>query len=228
MLSQIHKNFGGERAACTALLALCLVSGAAGRVSAASVSTAHSPSSTASFNSAFAIADFDGDRKPDLATVEIQGGSSSSTTRYSIRFRLTAGATQSFGVSAPAGGLQIMARDVNGDDALDLLISTAWLHQQVAVLLNDGHGNFTLAKPSAFPTAVWESAADWESGAATFCDSAVLGRSEYSAGEFEAVSQLHGLQQQPGQDPLPICLGKAHLLLFSLLGRAPPAFVLQA
>lgn len=85
--------------------------------------------------------------------MEIQKGTSSSTTRYSIRLKLTAGAAQVFRVIAPAGGLRIVARDVNGDDALDVLISTAWQHKQVAVLSNDGHGKFTLANPDAFPAA---------------------------------------------------------------------------
>lgn len=228
MFFQVHKSFGDTRATCRVFLILCLVLGAAGPVNAAGTSIHHSPNSSPGFNSVFAIADFDGDRKPDLATVEIQNGNPSSTTRYSIRFQLTEGSAQSFRVSAPAGGLQIEARDVNGDDALDLLISTAWLHQQVAILLNDGHGNFTLAKPGAFPAAVWKSETLWESGAVTLCDSAVLVRSEYSAKEFEGKNQFQCLQAQPEQAQLRVSHGKAHLLLFSLLGRAPPSFVFQA
>ncbi|MHB8502585.1 MAG: FG-GAP repeat domain-containing protein [Candidatus Acidiferrales bacterium] len=225
MLSKIHESFGEARAARRALLILCLVLGAAGRIHAAGTSTNHSPNSSPEFNSVFAIADFDGDRKPDLATVEIQNGNSSSATRYSIRFRMTAGAAQSFGVSAPAGGLQIVARDVNGDDALDLLVSTTWMHQQVAVLLNDGHGNFTLAKPGAFPALGWKSETVCESGAVSLCESAALLRSEYSAEESKAKNQFQCLQAQPAQDPLRVFHGKARLLLFSLLGRAPPVFV---
>jgi hypothetical protein len=225
MPSQISDGFGVGRNSRRVLLILCLIMGAAGRINAADDSTNHSPNSSLRFNSIFAIADFDGDRKPDIATVEIQNGGSFGTTHYSIRFRLTAGPTQSFGLAAPAGGLQILARDVNGDNALDLLVSTTWLHQEVAVLLNDGHGNFTLAKPSAFPGSMWESEIFWESRTGAYCDSAVLAGSEYSAEEFTGKKQFQGLQLRPGQGPLCVSLGKARLFLFSLLGRAPPLSV---
>jgi len=225
MFSQTSKGFGDARKIHRVLLTLCLIIGAAGRINAADDSTNHSSNSSPRFNSIFAIADFDGDRKPDIATVEIQNGGSFGTTHYSIRFRLTAGPTQSFGLAAPAGGLQIVARDVNGDDALDLLVSTAWLHQEVAVLLNDGHGNFTLTKPSAFPGAVWESETLWESGTGAYCGSAVLAGSEYSAEGFAGKKQFQGLQLRPGQGPPSVSSGKTRLFLFSLLGRAPPLSV---
>ena len=194
---------------------LCFVIGAAGRINAASTWTNHPPNTSPGFNSVFAIADFDGDSKPDLATVEIENSGSSSITKYSIRSRLTLGASQNFGVSAPAGGLQIVARDVNGDDALDLLVSTAWLHQEIAVLLNDGHGNFTLAEPAAFPNGIWksETVCDW--GATPLCDSAALMRSEYSAEELGARNQFHCLQSQPGRDSLPVPFGKSPPFFFS-------------
>ncbi|MGB7284963.1 MAG: VCBS repeat-containing protein [Candidatus Acidiferrum sp.] len=228
MFSKFHESFEGARATRTALLLVCFLLGAAAQTNAAGTLANGSANSSPRFNAVFAIADFDGDCKPDFATVESQDGGSSRTTRYSIRFRLTAGPAQSFGVSAPAGGLQIVARDVNGDDALDLLVSTAWLHQQVAVLLNDGHGNFTLAKANAFPGAVWESEAFWESKAGAFCESAVLAGSEYSAEQFAAKNQFPCLRSGPVRGPLRVSLGKARLFLFSLLGRAPPLSVHQA
>ena len=226
MFSQVHKNIGA-RAARGALLILCFALAVAARTNAAALPNQSSNASPA-FNSYFAIADFDGDRKPDFATVEVQNGNSGSVTQYSIRFHLTAGASQSFGVSAPAGGLQIVARDVNGDDALDLLVSTAWLHKQVAVLLNDGHGNFTLAKPEAFPAAIWSATTLWASGAVAFDDGAALVRSESPAGKLSTETRFYGLQAQRGIGQLPVSLGRSHLLLFSLLGRAPPLFVLQS
>ncbi|MGC1415068.1 MAG: VCBS repeat-containing protein [Candidatus Acidiferrum sp.] len=228
MLPELHKGFRVAKTTGRTLLILCAVIVTAGRTIGAESSIQHSPNASAAFNSVFAIADFDGDRKPDLATVEIQNGNSTSGTEYSIRFRLTTGAAQSFGVLAPAGGLQIVARDVNGDDAMDLLISTAWLHQEVAVLLNDGHGNFTLANPGEFPAAVWESATVWESGAVSRCDSAALVSSENSARDLEAINRLDCLRQQRGHGLSQTLAGKARLLLFSLLGRAPPGFTSEA
>jgi len=99
-----------------------------------------------------AIADFDGDRHPDSAS--IQAGSSDGTrTSYSIRLRLTTAGRQAIEVIGPIGGLEIAARDVNGDHAIDLVLTAAWLKQPVAILLNDGHGNFSRVDPEAYPEA---------------------------------------------------------------------------
>ena len=227
MLALIHDRLGCARAPLRTLLGVCFVFGTAGWVSAASTSTQHSPSSSAGFNSNFAIADFDGDRKPDLATVEIQKGSSASRTQYSIRLQLTLGATQVFGVTAPAGGLQIVAKDVNGDDALDVVVSTALQHEQVAVLLNDGHGKFTLADPSAFPDLMRNSQADWSGATTQICDNAAIPSSWSSAkasgvcaGAFVAGNDA---KLTPSSD------FRVHTVpsVFGCAGRAPPFAVLH-
>jgi hypothetical protein len=224
MFWRIHKRLELTGALLRAGLVSCLVLGVSGWANAASTSTPRSPVSSAGFNSNFAIADFDGDQRPDLATVEIQKGNSSSTTQYSIRLQLTAGVVQVFGVTAPAGGLQIVARDVNGDDALDVLVSTAWLHKQVAVLLNDGHGKFTLAEPGAFPTAFWGSGGDWTSRTSALSDSTVLVRTEYPPGELDRESEFAGPRVQFRRARASVAAGSIRLFLFSLLGRAPPTF----
>jgi hypothetical protein len=228
MFSRIHKRLGLRRTPLRAGLVFCFVLGVAGWANAAGTSTRHSPDSSAGFNSNFAIADFDGDRKPDLATVEVQKGNSSSTTQYSIRLQLTASAVQVFGVIAPAGGLQIAARDVNGDDALDVLVSTAWQHKQVAVLLNDGHGKFTLADPGAIPVAFWGSAGDWTSGAPALSDSTVLVRIEYPPGELDRESEFDAPRVQFERARASVSTGSTRLFLFSLLGRAPPTFASES
>ncbi len=99
----------------------------------------------------FVIADFDGDHKPDFATVNIDQ-SFIHETNYSIHFELSQGLELQIGLTAPSGGLQLITRDVNGDDILDLVVRTAFDSNLVAVLLNDGHGRFTLAKPEVFRT----------------------------------------------------------------------------
>jgi hypothetical protein len=101
----------------------------------------------------FTIADFDGDNRPDLATVET-GLMGASHARYWIGFQMSAGARQMIGVDGPVGGLEIASRDVNGDNLIDLVVSTAWLKAPVAVLVNDGHGNFSIRDPAAFLTAL--------------------------------------------------------------------------
>ena len=103
--------------------------------------------------SPFALADFDGDRQLDLATVQV-GQPSASQTRYWIHFRLSSGVRQFIPLMGPAGGLRIASRDVNGDSFLDLVVTTAWQELPVAVLLNDGRGNFTIGDPHAFPAAM--------------------------------------------------------------------------
>jgi len=120
-------------------LSLCLlffVGLLAGAASAADAPGTHAASPGP--NLSFSVADFDGDSKPDLASVEY-GTSDSAGTDYLIQLRLSAVGRQSFQIAAPIGGLQIVARDVNGDHALDLVITTRWHRQPVAILLNDGH-----------------------------------------------------------------------------------------
>jgi hypothetical protein len=99
--------------------------------------------------SKFVFADLDGDRKPDLALVEMQSGRSVGNN-YSIRLSLSAGTESAIGVTAPTGGLQVAARDVNGDESLDLIVTSNLDARFVEVLLNDGSGNFSVAAPGDF------------------------------------------------------------------------------
>ena len=92
----------------------------------------------------FVFADFDGDEKPDLALVEMQSRGTA-PGNYSIRLQFSRGRESAIGVSAPFGGLRVAARDVNGDDNLDLVLTSNLDATFVAVLLNDGHGNFSAA-----------------------------------------------------------------------------------
>ena len=108
-------------------------------------------SEAAVFSPRFAIADFDGDRRADLATVQVVRDAESSSF-YSIRVQLSAGEESAIVISGPQGGLELVAQDVNGDDVVDLIVTTAIDSHFVAVLLNDGHGKFTLAEPGAFPS----------------------------------------------------------------------------
>ncbi len=80
-------------------------------------------------------------------------------------------------VSGPAGGLQIASQDVNGDSFLDLIVSTELANEPVAVLLNDGAGNFRLADVSKFGRAIWEPRVEWrvDSRCPDHGDSALVG-----------------------------------------------------
>jgi MFS transporter len=132
-------------------------------VLAGTASAADSPSAPAAFprpGLSFSIADFDGDSKPDLASVET-GKSDLARTDYSIQLQFSAAGRQTFEIVAPVGGLRIVARDVNGDHTPDLILTTTWFGQPVAILLNDGHGSFSREDPAAFPEAFSESEAKW-------------------------------------------------------------------
>jgi hypothetical protein len=224
MLSRIQKSLGLAEALLRALVVLCFFASAACFADAGSPPAQQPPGSSPRFNSTFAIADFDGDRAPDLATVELQTSTSAKTTHYSIRLRLATGATQLFGVTGPAGGLQIVAQDVNGDSALDVLVSSAWLHKQVAVLLNDGHGNFTLAEPAAFPALVWQCERLWKTGTMPLWEIAALIPSHSSAGKLAERNAFFGAPSRPGKIGSEVSSGVTRPLDFSLLGRAPPTF----
>jgi hypothetical protein len=111
-----------------------------------------SKSNGIAFVAEFAIADFDGDQIPDLVRVR-PGETTSNQTRYWIQLQLTRMGQQLIGVMAPIGGLRVAASDVNGDHATDLVLTTTLGNQPVAILLNDGHGEFTALEPGAFPDA---------------------------------------------------------------------------
>jgi hypothetical protein len=224
----VHKNRSIAKPAAVALLFLCSVIGLASPVEAAATSPQSAPVSSAEVNSPFAIADFDGDRKPDLATVEVERVDSSSNMRYSIRFQLSAGVAQAIGVTAPAGGLYIVPRDVNGDNALDLLISTAWLHQPVAVLLNDGHGNFTLSDPAAFRGVIWDPESSWTLASVEIRDAAAAILSRNFSGNCRQSDGVSLPRQLPGLPASLVSHPPIFSVVFSVLGRAPPAVVVSA
>jgi hypothetical protein len=110
----------------------------------------------------FTVADFDGDLRPDLVAVQI-GRSGVSGTDYQIQLQLSAAGRQTILLVAPAGGLQIAARDVNGDHALDLVVTAAWLSEPVAIFLNDGYGSFSRVDPGDYPGAFREPKTSWVS-----------------------------------------------------------------
>jgi hypothetical protein len=103
----------------------------------------------------FAIADFDGDRHPDFASVQA-GQIRSGSSDYSIQIYLSEVGRQSLHLIGPVGGLLIEARDVDGDHRIDLVVSTTWRKEPVAIFLNNGHGIFSRAEVAAFPGAFSE------------------------------------------------------------------------
>jgi hypothetical protein len=171
--------------------------------------------------SPFAIADFDGDSRLDIATVQV-GELGSSETHYWINFELSTARNQLIPLTAPIGGLSIAPRDVNGDNFLDLIITTAWQHRPVAVLLNDGRGNFTLSDPGAFSSRLWDPQTFWTPALATVSDGVAAMLSRNSSGPCESAQGI-AVPHQQGRSLAPsISRQAAVLLVGSVLGRAPP------
>lgn len=172
----------------------------------------------------FAFADFDGDSYPDVVTVqpELQ---TSSQTDYLLRLRLTTYGRRFIRLAGPNGGLKVQARDVNGDNTVDLVVATAGRNQPVAILLNDGYGNFSKVDPSAFPQAFKKSDKDWIVSAAPEAD-AVLLLSESSAGELPLErdsERLNRSSEYIGSDESSSVPNRPGVLR---AGRAPPAITL--
>jgi hypothetical protein len=114
--------------------------------------TAQTAVTTTGPNLQFTLADFDGDHRPDQ--VNVQTGEANATgTSYWIDLQLSSTGEQSFPVNAASGGLQLSAQDVNGDESIDLVLTTTWLRKPVAIFLNNGHGIFTRIAAEAFPSA---------------------------------------------------------------------------
>jgi hypothetical protein len=168
----------------------------------------------------FAVADFDGDNRPDLATVQ---PGVSSATRYWIHFQLSGGSRQAIGLTAPEGGLRIASSDVNGDNFPDLVVTTALLREPVAVLLNDGHGNFALREPAGFPASIWGTETIWISDGAEIKDAlaAILLRNfSGTCASNLRESCAKGSEKFSSALSILFC-DKAPA--FSRFGRAPPA-----
>jgi hypothetical protein len=102
------------------------------------------------------LADFDGDHQPDFATVRYQQDGNQ-TSRYCIRFELSSGSVTDISIVGPVGGLRLVTRDVNGDDFEDVAIYAVWRQEVLAVLLNNGSGQFTLADASGYSLLTTES-----------------------------------------------------------------------
>jgi hypothetical protein len=90
------------------------------------------------------VADLDGDGRPDLAIVKALGWGQKGFS-YQLELNLsTHPAPSSFAITAKGSGLQIVARDVDGDGDLDLVVTTEWPPAPVGVWINDKHDHFAL------------------------------------------------------------------------------------
>jgi hypothetical protein len=101
------------------------------------------------------LSDLDGDRQADSAFAEPQMAPSR-PDRYRIEIHLTQGpATEFYLDLSPAGGVRIAARDIDGDDDLDLVVMSRF-QQLLGVWINDGHGQFTKGELAGDSLALWQ------------------------------------------------------------------------
>jgi hypothetical protein len=170
------------------------------------------------------IGDFDGDQRPDFVTAD-SGQRGASHTVYQIAIELSSGVRSTLDIAAPEGGLQLTSRDVNGDDQLDVVVTTAWTQRPVAVLLNDGQGNFKQLSPEQFPGAFPDSNSSIVSTSSEIRDSLAALPSRYDAGVYKPIASLDSpylarLQIPDSRSDSPVSRSS------SFLGRAPPVSLL--
>jgi hypothetical protein len=197
-----------------AFVAFSMLLALAGRVSAA-------PGGSAQAASHFTIADFDGDNRPDFASVHV-GQSGLQDTRYWIAFQLSGRSGQTVTVTAPTGGLRIAARDVNGDSFLDVVITTLWTNKPVAILLNDGLGNFTSTTPSEFQSAFAAPETSCTSAVDEVRDATALFYSRSIPGDCGEVSGSFSRRSMSGMFSPRSCRDSVSPSVSPFAGRAPP------
>ena len=178
------------------------------------------PATTSGPGLPFAIADFDGDLRPDVASIQA-GANTYGSTEYWIQLQLSAAGRQSIRLLGPAGGLTVEARDVNGDHAVDLVFVTAWFRRPVAILLNNGHGVFSRAEPTDFPETFTKSTDDWAS-TSDQATSAVGVPPQSHTGIYPGSRDLRHIQSHTDSIPASCTGFLLNSFLVSHAGRAPP------
>jgi hypothetical protein len=111
---------------------------------------------TATVRGSGALGDFDGDQRADVALVEPEGVFNGAY-RYRVDVHLSTDLHTTFDVdSGAAGGLHIIARDVDGDLDLDLVISSEFGREPIGIWINDGHGAFTKGQAEIYIGSIWQ------------------------------------------------------------------------
>lgn len=169
----------------------------------------------------FAIADFDGDRQPDLATIRLTQNSSRSA-EYFLELQLSSGARPAIGISGPAGGLEITSQDVNGDKIADLVVTSKLDAHFVAILLNDGKGNFRQVEPSDYPEVGRRPGSQLFSPADSSSFQVTLGQNRGTDGDESAHADCSCAFENPSQVLAAPSTSARSFLVSTRPGRAPP------
>jgi hypothetical protein len=97
----------------------------------------------------WAIADFDGDNRPDVAIAN-----PARKNAYQLDLQLSANSAEQIALPALSSspfGLHLTPRDVDGDRDLDIVVTNGILRQPVAIWINDGHGVFLQGDLASYP-----------------------------------------------------------------------------
>lgn len=218
-MDMVWKRFAEIRTVGTLLLlvfasiiAVCLETGTAAR---------NSTPREAGIVPQFTIEDFDGDSRPDIATV-LDGPSGAVNNHYRITFQLSSGGSQNIDLAAPVGGLDLSSRDVNGDDFLDVIVTTAGTNWPVAVLVNDGAGTFTASDPAAFPGAFRKSSHFWRGVREELPEASPALSVRFSSSDLDASNETFSIPVETQVFARRSNRLEAHDVEVSYLGRAPP------
>jgi hypothetical protein len=105
----------------------------------------------------WAVADFDGDSRPDMAItkMEAQGAGYVYWLEFDLSTRRPSDSTQQLPgfpvIASSMFGLHLTPRDVDGDHDLDIVVTMGFARQPVAVWINDGQGGFEEGDLAAYP-----------------------------------------------------------------------------
>jgi hypothetical protein len=139
------------------LLMLAVAAGNTGLASSGQIESAPPLPSRSVGHISWAIADFDGDSKPDVAITRMEARGAG----YVYWLELELSTTLPIGASRPVAGIPAVAssifglhltpRDVDGDHDLDIVVTAGVARQPVAVWINDGNGRFEEGDLTAYP-----------------------------------------------------------------------------
>lgn len=116
-------------------------------------------------NSSLLFADLDGDHRADAISVELDALSRANAL-YSVNLKLSTGSRETIALNVPRWGIELAARDIDGDHDVDLVISNIFTHEALQVYVNLGGGVFAPADPDSFNTVLWGEGSSIASGPA--------------------------------------------------------------
>ena len=129
----------------------------AGSLAAAGSRAQAVPSLPGLAGASWVIADFNGDGQPDVLLSSAAFRQTENYHRVELRLGADSAVYSSFQVTGESRALNVVARDVDGDHDLDLVITSGLANHPVGVWINDGQGVFTQGDASAYPEDIWTS-----------------------------------------------------------------------